>query len=857
VIEKLGLQINVEEETPFQSKKRRMKHALLAERGSPIPAQEGFEFIDVYYRGQQGLDFTLFFTSLGTFEVRDGEQNVLEKGEMGVPVHMDGAVFTLIKAPKALKLRTEYKMNIASLEETVLGWRKRVDVSPMQGDRSLLELTLMSESRMEGKRFINTLMELYQDYLKGESERISKEQLTYLEKRRGQLCEKMDDYLQTHVAYLKKNLHEKGTLTLGQQLSFFQEHKQSLTQDLLKLDQEQALLSGSNPVFSSSFGKEIEGLLGTLRESSRERDEIELALFQRNDLEGKRVDHLKTLNALDRSQLRAKTGIDRFFASLAPLKKERSQILLDVGEFGHILSPDAHELQKITKEKASLIEELREKHSIGLSQTFAENQLRLLSLQEGVLKQRLFHGVQRDGDYRGVDLKTARQLLVEYLRKRDRCRETLREMAFAKEEIEKEGAELVSLAHVFPDPLCQSLVSEMGQIRQKLRKERSLTEKEIERLKKHEKTLKDDLLRHMDQTVLLIALEEERAEEHIRGVQIALVDLIGQEVSLIEKQIEDRVSEELQQIREERKLVTKELDQILKEMEEVPDAWLKEHQLNFSAEMNQGMLEALVHLVESKSIESNLMTIESKPIDWALSSQKPLPPLLRFFGVIGAFIGAVVTFGFCLMYALIKGVPLSLKNMTLRGKETFGTFSKQLDFEKSRNNLEILRRVSHRISKEESGPLVMTLVHGDKDLYSKALADLLKKEGKKVLMIDLNFRSRIKGKNGPGLIHFLEGEAQEPRPIERPFGNYIPMGGKSLFGNELLKGKKFEAFIEHMKEMYDIILLTVMERAESALPKTLFRASHMMVIRLEETSFETLKPYFFWEEEGHSLAFVS
>ena len=145
---------------------------------------------------------------------------------------------------------------------------------------------------------------------------------------------------------MKKNLREKGTLTLGQQLSFFQEHKQSLNQDLLKLDQKQALLSGSNPVFSSSFGKEIEGLLGMLRESTRERDEIELALFQRNDLEGKRVGHLKTLNAIDRSQLREKTGVNRFFAMLAPLKKERDQTLLEVGEFGHILSPEAHELQK-------------------------------------------------------------------------------------------------------------------------------------------------------------------------------------------------------------------------------------------------------------------------------------------------------------------------------------------------------------------------------------------------------------------------------------------------------------------------------------------------------------------------------
>ena len=173
--------------------------------------------------------------------------------------------------------------------------------------------------------------------------------------------------------------------------------------------------------------------------------------------------------------------------------------------------------------------------------------------------------------------------------------------------------------------------------------------------------MKDDLFRHIEQALALSQLEKERNEDRMTSVRMAILDLLGQEVSLIEKQVEDRIEEKLAHLEKERELVTGQLSAIRAEMKEVPDAWLREHRLKFAADMNKGMLEALVQLVESKSIENNLSILESRPIDFAQGPLSPKPPLLKVFGAIGALLGGIVTFAFCFTYYLYQGFPSDLE----------------------------------------------------------------------------------------------------------------------------------------------------------------------------------------------------
>ncbi len=849
VIMKLGMQAEIPIETSIERKSRLFLESLNAERGRPIATPSRFVFENVCYLGEYPKGFLIFFTSQDSFEVRDETGHMLAKGLVGEEVSFDKITFTLKETPKGVKLLYSYPLLFSSLSEMVIQMRELFEVLLVHGDASLLSLEMIHADRHFGMRLLNEMMETYKNYLETENSRVTEGQIAYLQKRRHNYTENMNELLAEHVAYLKENIESKGALNLGQQLPLFQSRKQELTNDLMDIDLKFGGLLNTNPYLAMELGSEVVELQGELHEIAKERDALTLALIGQPSYENTLTGQVRRLDIIEREELKVKTGVDFFFSAMSHAVRQKDQTLVEVGEFGQILSPDANQLKKVQLEKQKLIQLSREASGTKLSNSYLKNQLRLLSLQEGTLKQRLFHRTSREEEYRGVDLETARKLLFTYLHGRDDARSRIRDLIFAKEQIEKEGAEWVSLSLIFPDPLSQEMVREMGGMKQKLRKERTLTEKERERLEKQVSRMKDDLGRHIRQSVLLAELEREKNEDHISSVRIAILDLLAQEVSLIEKQIEDRIEEKLVYLGKEKLLVKGQLKDIKKEMEGVPDTWLREHRLKFASDMNKGMLEALVHLVESKSIEQNLSILESGPIDYAHASLSPKPPLLKVFGLIGAFLGALATFAGCFVYYLYRGFPLTLRNMRVRGQKVIGPLSKK-------NDIEALRRFSLLLQGEKKSPIVACLVLGSGDDYASSFAELLAKEGKRVLVMDLNFKKRVKEKNLPGLIHYLEGEAKAPSIRVKHYGDYIPMGGDTLFGDEILRSYKFETFLNEMRKEYEVILLSLPMGLESSLPKSFFGSADVMALRLEDHPFSALDPYFIWESEGHSLAFV-
>ena len=849
VIMKLGMQAEIPIETSVERKRRLFFESLDAERGRPIAEASRFVFENVRYLGEYPKGFLIFFTSRESFEVRDGKSHVLAKGIVGEEVSFNEITFTLKETPKGMKLRYSYPLSFASLSEMVIQMRKLFEVLLVHGDASLLSLEMIHADRHFGMRLLNEIMDTYKNYLERENSRVTEGQIAYLQKRRNSYTENMNELLKEHVAYLKENIESKGALNLGQQLPLFQSRKQDLTNDLMEIDLKFGELLGTNPYLAMELGSEVVELQGELHEIAKERDALTLALIGQPSYEKNLTGQVRRLDIIEHEELRVKTGVDSFFSAMSHVLRQKDQTLVEVGEFGKILSPDANQLKKVQLEKQKLIQLSHEVSGTQLSNSYLKNQLRLLSLQEGTLKQRLFHGTSRGEEYRGVDLETARKLLFTYLHGRDNARSKIRELIFAKEQIEKEDAEWVSLSSIFPDPLSQEMVREMGGMKQKLRKERTLTEKEQERLEKQFSRMKDDLGRHIKQSALLAELECERNEDRIASVRMAILDLLGQEVSLIEKQIEDRIEEKLAHLGKEKILVKGQLKDIKKEMEGVPDTWLREHRLKFASDMNKGMLEALVHLVESKSIEQNLSILESGPIDYAHASLSPKPPLLKVFGVIGAFLGALITFAGVFIYYLYRGFPLTLRNMKVRGSKVIGPLSKKDD-------LEVLRRLSLLLKDEKKSPIVACLVLGNGDDYASSFAELLAKEGKRVLVMDLNFKKKVKEKNLPGLIHYLEGDAKAPSIRVKHYGDYIPMGGNTSFGDEILRSRKFETFLSEMKKEYEVILLSLPTGLERSLPKSFFESADVMALRLEDHPFSDLEPYFAWESAGNSLAFV-
>ena len=833
VVEKLGLQAELGLETPLQLKKRRLKEAFKAERGQTVIAPERFEFEDVRYKGEFPQKFHLFFLSRELFEVRDKKGEVLVKGVVGYPVRLEELSFILSKTPTQFPLRESLPLSITPLSEVVMCLQKEIEVSFIQGNASLLKLEMVHGDRQFARRLLNAVMDSYKRYLESENLRVTEGQLTYLVSRRDEYMKKMDEHLASHVSYLKENLETSGALSLGQQLPIFQSRKQELTKALEEINLELSDLSLP----------ELCHLQEELYTLSKERDGLMLSLAEAERPEDQLKRHLCRLDQVEAEILRVKTGVDAFFTTLSGTFRERDRTFLDRG----ILKGDGVALKGVEQERQRLLHLAGQKEG-GLSQEYLKNQLRFVNLREGALKQRLFHGTEESQAYKGVDLTSARRLLVTYLQQRDGARSRLREMAFAKQQIEKEEGEWTSIAGVFPDGDCQELMREMGEIKKALRRERIWTEKEQERMEKKLGELYQDLNRHMDQIVTLAHLDEERSEHRIASVRTAILDLLGQEVSLIEQQIDDRKEEKLIHLEKEKRLLERQILEVKEEMKGVPDTWLREHRLKFAADMNKGMLEALVHLVESKSIEKNLSILESGPLDFAQGRLAPKPPLLKVFGLIGACLGALMTFALSFIYFLYKGMPLTLRNMKVRGKAVVGPLHRSQE-------LEGFRRFSLLLKEESKLPLVALLVLGRGYDYTAPLAELLSKEGKKILVVDLNFKTEKKEKT-PGLIPFLEGESEEPTLLQKSYGDFIPMGSTTPYGDEILRNPKFETFLQAKKKGYDIVLLSLPVGLEESLPKTFFSSVDVMALRLEETPFSAIEPYFAWESAGHSLAFV-
>ena len=121
----------------------------------------------------------------------------------------------------------------------------------------------------------------------------------------------------------------------------------------------------------------------------------------------------------------------------------------------------------------------------------------------------------------------------------------------------------------------------------------------------------------------------------------------------------------------------------------------------------------------------------------------------------------------------------------------------------------------------------------------------------------LDFSKKSDQREQPGLIQYLEGEADEPIVEKSSYGGFIAMGGDSPYGDELLKSKRFHDAVDRIKQHYDLTLLALPKGAKDSLSKSLFSCSDVMVVRVEQESFSQLLPYFEWDDGEGSVAFLS
>lgn len=886
VVEDLGLQASVTTETSWEKRLRTMRENWKAEQNVLLEDPDSFVFRHVQYAQKMPKKYRLVFQTPTQFEIFHPKiKTVVASGELGIPVSFDDVTLTIEKTPRNLKLHHRYPLNIEAMMTVLGSLSDEMKVEMNLKDSTIYELCLPYRDRQLGIDIVNSLMATYQTHLRQEASEVSSEQIAYLEKRKDELCSKMDGYLKDHVSYLKGNLGSQGFLNLNQRLHHvsgrkqkFLDQKRTLDFDLIRLD---------------DFGQETElsmsGEIGALQKEKnvflKERDTLNLGFAFRQTQKKKQFhppyapqeellctfqDKLSELEREMHQVALAEEGNQSVLTTLFPsLMGSRAQMVetqlkekFHINAVGKIDSHAAAELKKVRLLKSSLEKELDSSALLvpGIEEkdyvSYLKQQHRLVSLQEHILKERLFYPVEKQDAFKGIDLATARALYRDYVKQRDEHETKIRQLRFSKEHMEDPDFEYISLVQILPDGISQQLARSVGETAQSMRDTRHLTERDLERMQRRLKKDQDNLKRHIDQTVELAELQTALTEERLVTVQLIILDLLNQEISLLDQQIEDRVKLQKKTLEFEKTLVQNELGKLESELAMVPDQWLKEHQLELSSEMNLSMLESMVKMVESKNVEHNLIQIQSKPLDAAYALLTPKPPHLKMFALVGALIGLLIGFGWALTLDFSRGFPLSLKNLKLQGRKVCGTFKRRKVYhhldEVTGQSLQVLRSLSETLPSDQKG-CVFSLLSGKGSNYARPFAELLAKEEKNVLLIDFQSLS----KNAPGLFAYLNGDEKSVMVKKNGGIDVVLFGSQKQSSQELLKRSLFQEFLADKKKQYDVIVLQSATMPETPEGRFFMTISDGLAVTVEAESNEHLCPYYAWEAEGKALAFVA
>ncbi|CCB88109.1 hypothetical protein [Simkania negevensis] len=886
VVEDLGLQASVITETPWKKRLCTMRENWNAERKVLLEDPDIFVFRNVKYDKNVKKKYRLVFQSLSEFEIfHPSIKSALVKGELGVPISFDNITLTIEKVPQNLKLHHLYPLEIEAKMSILGALSDQLEVEMNLKDATIYELCLPYRDRELGIKIVNELMVTYQRHLRNEASQMSGEQIAYLEKRKDELCGKMDGYLKDHVSYLKENLGMQGFLNLSQRLHHVSMRKQKFLDEKKALDSDLIRLGDFERETELAMSGEIRALQNEKNGLLKQRDSLNLGFAFRKNQKMKRLhppyapqedvffnvqDKLSKLDTETEKIALAEKGetgvLKSLFPSLMTTRSEISDARLKekfhLSAINKVDSIAASELKKIRLLKSSLEEELMSSNQLmeGIEPedyaSYLKQQHRLVSLQEHILKERLFYPLEEQDTYKGIDLATARTLYRDYVNERDEQEAKVLKLQFSKEHMDDPDFEYISLVQILPDGVSQQLARSVGETAQTMRDTRHLTERDLERMERRLQKDQENLKRHIDQTIELIRLQTALTEERLTSVQLIILDLLNQEISLLDQQIEDQVKVQKKTLEFEKTLVQNELQKLENELSMVPDQWLKEHQLELSSEMNLSMLESMVKMVESKNVEHNLIQIQSKPIDPAYALLTPKPPHLKLFALVGTLIGFLIGCSWALILDFSKGFPLTLKNLKLQGRLVCGAFKRRRVYqhldEVTDSSLQVLRNLAEALRIHQKG-CVFSLLSGNGSNYARPLAELLGKEEKNVLLIDFQSFS----KNTPGLFAYLKGEEKNVMVKKNGGVDVVLFGSNETASLELLKRPLFQKFLTEKKNQYDVVVLQSATLPGTAEGRFFMTISDCLAVTIDAESNEHLNPYYAWEAEGKTLAFVA
>jgi hypothetical protein len=879
VIKKLHLQAYLRAESDLESLSTTMKHNLHVLRAaftsSPYPALKEFccplTIETLNYEGEIPLIFALQLQEEGSYEVSpyDSPGKVIERGRLGEPFQLGQVEMMLVPTtPHEPLIAQKFYLKIDSKTNVAEKLLKILKVDPSKEDKNLLKISFVHRNRHLACGVVNCIMESYQEFLKTHHDQVAQKQLNYLNSRRDQLTNHLVNLMKQHADFLSNDIYGAGFIDSNKEMDFLARSQDSYKQKLMTNELEIKRLEHVKPNTAHYERYSITGgdadiintILTEIRTLKQQRDTLEIeqqkkSLAYSSDLQRSLEQQLDELKEVQRYQVELREIATQYQQGEFPHSNSK---LLNDGRF--LLKGWFERLKKAqgNEEEWKQTQESFHFYLVNLERSF--------NVYERILQERLTHQQNPSGEYQGITLKVATDLYLEYSKQVIQMEATIRQNLFFIRQIEDPHFEITSLSSGLSDPVSLEMIRKANTLVLNLRDQNNQSVREQERIKEELGLQRTFLTMHLQQMVQLMELHKELIDEKIFALQNVSLELIHQQISLLEKNLQDYVQSRLHNLHEERQLIQLHLKRIHDEMATLPRKWTAEQLITQEVDTNQLIVEEIAKMVETKNISHNLEVIQSSPVDLSFPPVHPTTPSVLLWGVLGFLLGGCIGSGLVLGKSLSQGMTASAQNLKLRGYHVAGPLIPPLHLAETHHlqasNLDTLRRLQAYLDTPSSDitsteARLVLLLEGEGPHYAPDLAHLFCQRGQKVLTIDLHVRDAA-AETAPGLLHYLQGKVAQPTIHQGENGDHITAGGESPFLIDRIRSPAFHQLMEQLKGKYDWILIASQVLPCSAEAEILAPLFPSIAVTLQQEKTDDLHVYAMLIEQGvgYKVSFI-
>jgi hypothetical protein len=716
------------------------------------------------------------------------------KGTFFAPFSDQEVSFVLDPSQVEEYVGKEYRFVINSLDSCVDNLLKTLDIFPNLSDVSIIEMEYIGENPTKGNQFLKCLMQSYQDYLFAEHARIMNGQLSHLEERASSLGDKFQADLSQFAQFLKEHQMLSVESIAAELSTRLQLIEKNLEEDL----NQRQFLSSSDFAVNAIDNPSLSLLTNQLNDFLSRRMTIDL-----NSLEDEKDSILgKIFSNLP------------LFQSAPVAMHQKEGLINQIEKSKGFINLGAIEEKKYIQDLISISGEL-------------------------LLESRLYK--KESKDYSGLDLGNVYALYQKHCHHRDDSLLKWKAIKNLTTNLSQSNFEQILGSQGLSAYLSPDLVHQIHQVFTFLHDSVNRTDKEKLRLESDLERVYQLAVKNLKEVEERHRQELESAKASIKELNFAVLDLLNKQILLVKNQIHSQKKAFIEGIdsRIQRQKEIKEA--ILRQKALLPELLVEEKKLKMKAEMTKSMLQGLSQIVEGKMVAKLLSSIESKPLNEPYSTFSPVKSKILFKG---AAIFTILFGGVIFLFVvgrIFRGLPISLDRLEFQGYRVGGLLND--------------RRTLRKITQGVKG--VVGLFSQDGPDYSYDIAKLLATEGKRVLLIESHFNAMLKGEPQLGLFQYLSGETSSCTFSQMDGYDYLPMKGRSPFGAELMRSRRFKDLIASYKEHYEVILLYSSERLISVEAESLLEVCDLACVTLRDESEAILKPYQAWNENKTRITFVA